>query len=352
MKALIDSGASISVLSTSMLQQPEELISKCVESTKSMIGIGSSRIAIEATLVTELKVGNTQFEEVKFAVVEEDKLPVDAILGMNFLHGNNIILDLGKGKLIHDTQEEQLLCKYARQQPRDIPAYVLKEVRVPPRCQIVVQLQLMGKVEPNQLLFIEPIIDPRSDGGIVSGRAVCENKLGVVKIPVMNIFFTEATLREGQVLAKVSQLAPTAVKLEEEETIEAGFTCALIEENDRQTKRQLEGFYDLDHITEGKAGLVELINRYPEVTSKSSYDIGTCTLPPMEIETGEAEPIRIPPRRMGPRQRENIRKHVMGMAEAGILSESDSGWSFPLVPVAKRDGDIRPCVDFHLLNEI
>lgn len=61
------------------------------------------------------------------------------------------------------------------------------------------------------------------------------------------------------------------------------------------TLEDRSNLYKLDHIEEGKDGLISLINKYPEVTSVSAYDIGDCTLPLMEIETGEAQPISIPP---------------------------------------------------------
>ena len=80
--------------------------------------------------------------------------------------------------------------------------------------------------------------------------------------------------------------------------------------------------------------------------------MGHCKLPGMSIDTGQAEPIAIPPRRMGPLQREKIRGHVNDMMKVGILKYSNSPWSAPLVPVAKRDGDVRPCVDFRGLNDV
>ena len=97
---------------------------------------------------------------------------------------------------------------------------------------------------------------------------------------------------KGRELAKANFIAsePTA---NEQGGIEVGFTCALVNESPQLAFSRLEDLYDLKHLSQGKEELVELINKYPEVTSTTSYDIGECSLPPMEIDTEDAEPICI-----------------------------------------------------------
>ena len=83
----------------------------------------------------------------------------------------------------------------------------------------------------------------------------------------------------------------------------------------------------------------------------SEYDIGFCKIQPMDIETDHT-PICIPPRRMSPHIKYKVREQITQMHRAGIIEPSRSPWSFPLVPVMKRDGEVRPCADLRELNRV
>ena len=96
-KALIDTGASCSVLSSSIVEASQELLDSCVETIKSVRGVGNINIPMEATLRTKMRVGRTE-TTLNFAVVESKSLPVTAILGNIFLSKYKFILDMGEGK--------------------------------------------------------------------------------------------------------------------------------------------------------------------------------------------------------------------------------------------------------------
>ena len=58
------------------------------------------------------------------------------------------------------------------------------------------------------------------------------------------------------------------------------------------------------------------------------------------------------PRRVSPQQREVIREHITKMLKEGVIQESNSPWSSPVVLVRKKDGTTRFAIDYRKLNEI
>ena len=81
----------------------------------------------------------------------------------------------------------------------------------------------------------------------------------------------------------------------------------------------------------------QLIQRNADVFASSSEDLGRTTLLEMEINTGDHAPIRQMPRRMSPRQREEVAGQVLKLLRQGVIKPSSSPWSSPIVLVKKKD---------------
>src|SRR4051794_9956611 len=70
------------------------------------------------------------------------------------------------------------------------------------------------------------------------------------------------------------------------------------------------------------------------------------------IDTGDAAPRAVPPRRMALRKRKLVEEKTTRMLESKVIRPRRSPWAAPVVIAAKKDGGIRFCVDYRELNKV
>ncbi len=76
--------------------------------------------------------------------------------------------------------------------------------------------------------------------------------------------------------------------------------------------------------------------------------VGSCVI---AVQEGSAV-VNLPPRQVPMSIRQAVGDGIQKLLAHGIIVESDAEWSSPVVPVRKKDGSIRLCVDFRELNAI
>eukprot|EP00918_Siedleckia_nematoides_P033765 GHVU01073370.1.p1 GENE.GHVU01073370.1~~GHVU01073370.1.p1 ORF type:complete len:146 (-),score=15.61 GHVU01073370.1:90-482(-) len=64
-----------------------------------------------------------------------------------------------------------------------------------------------------------------------------------------------------------------------------------------------------------------------------------------EIDTGENRPVKQRPYRMSAEGHRIVERECEDMLEKGVIRDSKSPWSSPVVLVTKKSGDVRFCVD-------
>ena len=70
------------------------------------------------------------------------------------------------------------------------------------------------------------------------------------------------------------------------------------------------------------------------------------------IDTSAHPPVYTPPYRVSYRNEQIQREEIDKLLKQGIIEESTSPWSSPIVLVRKKDGSVRFCIDFRKLNNI
>ena len=93
------------------------------------------------------------------------------------------------------------------------------------------------------------------------------------------------------------------------------------------------------------------LEKYSSVFSTGEHDVGCITGVEHRIPTGDAEPVRVPPRKVN-KQFAHVEEEITKkMLDAGIIAPSTSPWRAAPVLLRKKDGTYRYAIDYRELNK-
>jgi len=99
--------------------------------------------------------------------------------------------------------------------------------------------------------------------------------------------------------------------------------------------------------------MARLLCEYKDVFSSGDHDVGLTSAVRHEIPlVAGSTPVRQPTRRLGPEKEREVSQQVQKLFDHDIIEPAHSAWSSPVVPVRKKDGSWRFCVDYHKLNSV
>lgn len=187
--------------------------------------------------------------------------------------------------------------------------------------------------------------------GLVAGRAVVAVHRGIVWVPVANL---------GRLEAGVAGRTPLGTLFVPQKATPAGDRWELAGEGAdvvvRSVAAGIGGHLDLsevawadltpEQVQQGR----QLLSAYADVFSRSDADLGCTTELQHEIPLTDEVPVRQRYRRLPPSQYEQVREHIQGLLEGGVIRPSTSPYASPIVLVQKKSGELRMCVDYRQLN--
>lgn len=88
----------------------------------------------------------------------------------------------------------------------------------------------------------------------------------------------------------------------------------------------------------------------PDVFAQHDSDFGRTDKVKHQIKLSDETSFKHRPRPIRPQDLDAVRRHLQELSEAGVIRESESCFSSPIVVVKKKNGDIRLCIDYRKLN--
>ena len=105
-----------------------------------------------------------------------------------------------------------------------------------------------------------------------------------------------------------------------------------------------------DVSTEEKGKLQKLVEEFSDVFSQGDLDLGHYTGVQHRIELEDDRLFKQRYGRIPPHMMEEVADHLRQLEANGVIRPSKSPFSSPVVCVRKKDGRLRLCVDYRLLN--
>lgn len=109
-------------------------------------------------------------------------------------------------------------------------------------------------------------------------------------------------------------------------------------------------FADSPIPSDWKAHITQKLSSMPEVFAQTDLDFGRTDKVQHHIKLSDETPFKHRARPIHPHDIEAVRQHLQELLTTGVIRESESPFSSPIVVVRKKNGQVRLCVDYRKLN--
>ena len=370
------------------LEMYEKLKLKDLNTTSIPHVVGASGKSLGARGRTKCEVSiNGRIFYQTFIVCEHLKRPI--ILGRDFSIQNCIGISWTKMNTRQLTQNNEVIAETAEYlTPSRASVSLNKNIKVPPRsCAVVdVDINTTEKIEveviPDQLwlsanpnICTYPMIadlkdrEPNTVTPFVIVNFSHHEHLHLPKDHV--VVFTEKDCNEGEVLeiCTMEQLEKELPrnwipKRKQQEKFSEFFENPFMQKGDDFLKSPAEAPVHRKVLLEDKnispktqEAFDKLCEKYDDIISKNSSDIGKTMLVEMEIDTGNHPPIASKLYTLLLKHYDWVQKEIETLERAGIIESSISPWASPVVIVPKKSAPRKPprrrmCVDYRRINKL
>jgi hypothetical protein len=248
------------------------------------------------------------------------------ILGADFLNNYKANLQFGQGK-------ESL---FLEQTPTTVYARSIRSFQIKPNLEGHIEVELPSYLN-NKDVLISPFDHSKQQFAIAyTVHRVHNNRIYVRYVNPSN---RNITIAKFQPLAEVSTLT--------------GHT--IVNQNVTQTIQDPSNIIEKLSINKNldpvkKEQLTELLAKYITAFSQSESDLGRTDLVQHSIRLNNDQPIKHAPYRVPPQKREIIQQKGNELKSKGVLIDSQSPFSSPVVLIRKKNGEWRFGADYRALN--
>ena len=329
---MIDTGSPINLISRTVLHslpfkgtiEPSDIVAHAANASPMSL---SGKVKLEFNI-------NDTIHYLNFYIVEE--VTTGVLLGLNWLIETEAVLDL-KEKVLKGAHGVKIPLELRYFENSHVRKVSLPEdVTIPPHHELITPGTIQTPLPTEGLLEPENKVEER---GLLMARVIVSPVASHVPVQIINPGSTPVKLYKGTNVGILHEIEPDYVDCPVNMTIP-----------DNELPNNTVNIGEL--LPEQSQKVERLLNQYSDLFSNGALDLGKTDIVEHKIETGDSLPIKQLPRRLPISLRSVVDNQIKDMLEAGVITESDSPWSSPIVLAKKKSGDWRFCVDFRRLNDV
>ncbi|CAG2228453.1 unnamed protein product [Mytilus edulis] len=342
---LVDTGSTTTLLACKMFDQILERNKPNLEPSRLNIkDVNGNTIIAYGQSIMNLNFNGKQFPQ---TIIVCDISP-DAIIGQDFLL--HYVNKIDYQRMVLQTSLTDIQCWVAGETQMVCRVEVKEETTIPANSRMFIPVDIPFCEKLSESCMIEPSVRLFDEKNIAILPAILQSSTENKVVSLHNFNDTDVKIYPKMKLGDCESYY-------EKNSTAVCCTEVSLDENPGESNlpEYLKELWERSciHLNENEStDFANLLKRYKNVFSKSSDDIGRTNLIQHEINTGNAVPIRQPPRRLPFGKRQIEKDEIQRMLKLGVIEPSTSSWSSPVVLIAKKGGQggTRFCVDFRGVN--
>ena len=180
------------------------------------------------------------------------------------------------------------------------------------------------------------------------------NTGGNVLVPLTNKSNNPLVVGVNRIIAILDEAATSSGELEPPEG--AASSEAAVTHNENEMPDFLEDLYarstECMPDWEEQKVVRDILTQFQDVFVSPQGKMGRATAEKHVIDTGTNMPVKQRPYRMSSEGHKVVEQECESMLKKGVIRDSKSPWSSPVVLVTKKDGEVRFCIDYRRLNSL
>ena len=341
---LVDSGAAVSLIHLQAYKlMPDtlktaialpgdlEILTTADGSPMHIIGHATITIHLKTLRVTH-----------HFIIVKS--LMTDVILGIDFQREYRILYDWDEEKRCYIRYKGQFLCYTEDMESGINRASVAKTIHIPPKHNRVISVSIKGcDIKTPTVCFIGSQYTDTEVKLLDRVQDISRNT--TLQVLVINNLNHHVNFPKGM---KIGHLEPPIGDLTQ------------MPINSATTQRMLPETVKPDSFTPPKYQLEPtiqqqldfLLKTFKDQFAKDETTISTTPLTEMSINTGDSDPVSQKPYPVAMKHYQWVKEEIDKLLEAGVIRNSHSSWSAPIIVVPKGNGGKHLVIDYRALNKV